>query len=212
MRRIAIGELNSSPEEILCLRELLAAGGVAAIPTETFYGLAADPKSEAGVRRVLEAKGRDKGKPLPVLFATRQQLEGLGVAAGPGLLKRFFEIWPAPLTVVLPLREPIAASGGLSTLAVRIPAARSAILLLESVGAVTGTSANRSGAPPLDDPDAVERAFSAHVDLLVDAGKTPGQRPSTILDATKEPPAVIRSGAFPWPPVGSDLSGLRSNH
>lgn len=202
MRRIAVGELNSSPEEIDRLRELLARGGLAAIPTETFYGLAADPKSERGVSRVFEVKGRDDGKPLPVLFATRQQLQDLGVAPRPGVLERFFEIWPAPLTVVLPLRAPIAASRGLSTLAVRIPAARQVILLLESVGAVTGTSANRSGMPPLDDPDAVQAALGDSIDLLVDAGKTPGESPSTLLDATVEPPVLIRPGAFPYPAAG----------
>ena len=198
MKRLPIGDLNASPTELTDLRALLAAGGVAGIPTETFYGLAANPKSEGGVERVYQAKGRDDGRPLPVLFGAREQLAHLGIMASQELLDRFFLIWPAPLTVVLPIERTIAASRGRLTLAVRMPAHRALILLLESIGAVTGTSANISGEPPLDDPDAVAAAFEARLDLLVDGGKTPGDKPTTLIDATVEPPAVLREGAHRW--------------
>jgi L-threonylcarbamoyladenylate synthase len=102
------------------------------------------------------------------------------------------------LTVVLPIERPLAASRGLATRAVRMPATRALILLLESIGAVTGTSANLSGERPLDDPDAVEAAFGSRIDLLVEGGKTPGGSPSTIVDATVEPNVVLRSGAHRW--------------
>ena len=198
MRRIPIAELNASAEELTNLRAMLAGGGVAALPTETFYGLAANPKSEGGVRRILEAKGRDDGKPLPVLFGTREQLAHLGVVAPAELLDRFFGIWPAPLTVVLPIERPLAASRGLTTLAVRMPATRTLILLLESVGAVTGTSANLSGEPPISDPDAVAAWLGGRIDLLVDGGQAPGGQPSTIIDVTVDPAAVLREGAYRW--------------
>ncbi len=199
LRRISLARLKGSPEEIRRLRALLSAGGVAALPTETFYGLAADPRSEDGVRRVLEAKGRDDRKPLPVVFATPGQLAGLGVAAPGALLDRYLALWPAPLTVVLPLEKPIAASRGLATLAVRIPGAPDLRALLEEIGAVTATSANRSDAPPLEDPDDVARAFEGRLDLLVDGGRTPGRLPSTLIDATVDPPVLLRRGAYPWP-------------
>ena len=64
---------------------------------------------------------------------------------------------------------------------------------------MTGTSANRSGAPPLSDPDAVEAGFRREIDVLVDGGRTPGGLPSTLLDATREPPVVLRRGAHLWP-------------
>ena len=198
MRRISIAELNASAEELTNLRAMLAGGGVAAIPTETFYGLATNPKSEGGVRRIVEAKGRDDSKPMPVLFATREQLEHLGIAAPAELLDRFFGIWPAPLTVVLPIERPIAASRGLSSLGLRMPAMRPLILLLESIGAVTGTSANLAGEPPLNDPDAVEAVLGSRIDLLVDGGATPGGYPSTIIDATVDPHVVLREGAHRW--------------
>lgn len=199
LRRISLARLKESPEEIGRLRALLSAGGIAAVPTETFYGLAADPKNEDGVRRIVEAKGRDDHKPLPVVFATLEQLAGLGVAAPRALIDRYLALWPAPLTVVLPLEQPIAASRGFSTLAVRIPADADLRSLLGAIGAVTATSANRSDAPALEDPDDVARVFGGRVDLLVDGGRTPGRLPSTIIDATVDPPVLLRRGAYPWP-------------
>lgn len=202
MRRLRLADLLASAEEVTRLTEILTRGGVAAIPTETFYALAADPLSERGVSRVFEIKGRDDGKPLLVLFSSRGNLERLGVAAEQRLLDHFFGIWPAPLTVVLPLRAPIAASRGSRTLAVRVPADEPVRRLLGAVGPLTGTSANRSGAPPFSDPDDVAAAVGVHLDLLLDGGPTPGGAPSTIVDATEDPPRVLRPGAFRWPGGG----------
>jgi len=187
-----------SEEEVAGLRDVLARGGVAAVPTETFYALAADPASEKGVSRVFEIKGRDDGKPLSVLVSSRDDLARLGVEAAPGLLDRLFDIWPAPLTVVLPLRAPIAASRGARTLAVRVPALKTVRRLLALTGPLTGTSANRSGRPPISDPDEVARELGADLDLLVDGGTTPGGAPSTIVDATLDPPRMLRAGAYAW--------------
>jgi L-threonylcarbamoyladenylate synthase len=200
VRRIELRDLLASPEEISRFREVLARGGVAALPTETFYALAADPTSERGVSRIFEFKGRDDGKPLLVLFSSRRQLEALGVSAHPDLLDRLFRLWPAPLTVVLPLSAPIPASRGSATLGVRMPAVAAVRRLLDAVGPLTGTSANRSGTPPLSSPDAVEEALGSDIDLIVDGGPTPGGEPSTVIDATREPPVVLRPGAFRWPP------------
>jgi L-threonylcarbamoyladenylate synthase len=198
VRRLRLRDVLASPQELASLRDFLARGGVAAVPTETFYALAADPTSECGVSRIFEIKGRDDGKPLLVLFSSREQLQALGISAPPDLLDRLFRLWPAPLTAVLPLRAPIAASRGLATLGVRMPGARGVRELLGAVGPLTGTSANRSGEPPMADPDELARGLGAHLDLLVDDGTTPGGAPSTIVDATVEPPRVLRSGAFTW--------------
>jgi L-threonylcarbamoyladenylate synthase len=196
---MAIASLVSSSAEIAQLRLLLRRGGVAAVPTETFYALAADPFNADAVERIFRIKGREDGHPLPVLFANRLDLEGLGVTADPGTLAVYFAVWPAPLTVVFPIRAPIAASRGVSTLGVRLPASRPLRELLAAVGPLTGTSANRSGSPPLCDPDAVEAGFRREIDVLVDGGQTPGGHPSTLLDATREPPVVLRRGAHAWP-------------
>jgi len=202
MRRISIEALTSAPEEIFRLRELFGNGGIAALPTETYYALAADPTSAVAIRRIFEAKGRDDGKPLPVLFGARLQLDRLGVQEPLAKIDHFFGIWPAALTVVLRIKEPIAASRGQKTLALRLPAAKKVRGLLAATGALTGTSLNRSGAQPLDNPDAVEGLFRRQIDVLIDGGKTPGGKPTTIIDATVDPPALLRAGAFAWPMRG----------
>lgn len=198
MRRVRLEELLGSPDERSGLVEVLARGGVAAIPTDTFYALACDPSSERGVARIFQIKRRDDGKPLPVLFSSRADLDRLGVEAAPRLLDRLFRLWPAPLTVVLPLRSEIAASRGSRTLAVRIPAAPAVRRVLDSFGPLTGTSANRSGQPPIFEPGEIVLQLGDDVDLLIDGGTTPGGAPSTIIDATMEPLRVLRAGAFAW--------------
>jgi L-threonylcarbamoyladenylate synthase len=200
VRRVRLEDLLASPDELSRLRDLLARGGVAAIPTETFYGLAADPMNERGVSRIFEIKGRDDGKPLLVLFSDREQLSELLVDGKHSRLDPFFRIWPAPLTVVVPIRRAIAASRGGGTLAIRIPALPEARNLLRAVGPLTGTSANRSGAEPMSSPDAVGEALGSDLDLLVDGGTTSGGAPSTIVDATVDPPRLLRAGACAWPP------------
>src|SRR5204863_1532333 len=106
---MAIASLVSSSDEIARLRGLLRQGGVAAVPTETFYALAADPFHAGAVERIFRIKGRGDDSPLPVLFADRRDLESLGVTADPDTLANYFAVWPAPLTVVFPIRTPIAA-------------------------------------------------------------------------------------------------------
>ena len=199
MRRVPLAALQSRGTAVDELAVALRAGAVLAIPTESFYVLAADPLCQKGVDRVLAVKGREPGKPLLVLCAGRSQLDGLGIAADAALLDRFFAIWPAPLTVVLALARPIPASCGAAALAVRVPAHEGLRSFLTCAGPVTGTSLNRSGQPACVDPDEIVKLFEGEVDVLVDCGKTPGGAPSTLLDATVDPPRVLREGAFAWP-------------
>lgn len=200
MRRVRIEALARGSAARRGLVADVRAGSVIAIPTESSYGLAVDPRSETAVRRVFAIKGRDGAKPLLVVAANRVQVEDLGVAASSETLDRFFALWPAPLTVTFSLRAPLPASAGAATLAVRVPAHPRLRDLLEDTGPLTATSLNRSGAAPCDDPDDAAREFAAEVDVLVDGGRTPGGPPSTLLDATVDPPRVLRAGAFPWPP------------
>jgi len=200
MRRVRIEALAPGSAALRGLVEDVRAGSVLAIPTESSYGLAVDPRNAAAVLRVFAIKGRDGAKPLLVVAANRGQLEDLGVSVSGERLERFLALWPAPLTVTLPLRTPLPASAGAATLAVRVPAHPELRDLLGATGPLTATSLNRSGAAPCEDPDEVERAFGSEVDVLVDAGRTSGGPPSTLLDATVEPPQVLRAGAFPWPP------------
>jgi L-threonylcarbamoyladenylate synthase len=200
MKRIGMGELLASRDQLAALRELLGCDGLAAIPTETFYALAASPFSPKAVAALFEVKGRPAEKALPVLFAGRDQLDRFGIAASPEVLDRFTALWPAPLTVIFETKTALPCAGGDHSLAVREPAHEELRRLLRETGPLTGTSANPSGMPPLSDPNEVALAFGEKIDLLVDGGASPGIRPSTLIDARFDPPRLLREGAFPWPP------------
>ena len=181
------------------LRDAIAGGAVAAIPTETFYGLAASPRSAAGCARIVAMKGRPGEKALPVVAASARDLEALGIDAAPDAVGRFAAIWPAPLTIVFALREPLACTAGERSLAVRIPAHERLRRLLAVTGPLTATSANVSGEAALVSAGRVADLFGVALDVVIDGGDTPGGLPSTIVDARFDPPRVVRPGAFPWP-------------
>lgn len=176
---------------------ILAGHGVAAIPTETFYGLGVDPFDGEAVERVFALKGRPSEKALPVVGASLEQLERL-VAVPPLWRGRLAAAWPAPLTVVLPAPARPAAAGGGSTLAVRVPGHALLRRLLEVVGPLTATSANRSGAPSLDRPDDVARALGPGLALLLDGGRVAGGAPSTLIGLAGDAARLLRPGA--WEP------------
>lgn len=184
------------------LAERLARGGVLAIPTESSYGLAVDPRNAEAVALVYRIKGRPPERPLPVVAAGVDQLAALGIDPRDPILVALGRLWPAPLTAVLPVARPLPASAGSATLAVRVPAHRRLRRLLAEIGPVTATSANPSGEAPVLDPEAAA-ALVAGVDAaVVDDGRLPGGPPSTLVaplpgagfDGRFE---VLREGAFP---------------
>ncbi|MEM7354932.1 MAG: Sua5/YciO/YrdC/YwlC family protein [Acidobacteriota bacterium] len=188
------------------LRRLLAAGGVLAIPTESSYGLAADPRSERGVAAIFAIKGREPRKPLPVVAADVEQVLALGIDANCGSLQAVAPLWPAPLTVLLPIAEPLAAAAGGATLAVRIPAHRRLRLLLGELGlALTATSANRSGDPPILEPRALEPLLERSA-IIVDDGSLSGGPPSTLVDWPDGEMQILRQGAYRHDLLAAQLS------
>jgi len=173
-----------------------AEGGVVLLPTETFYGLTANPFDRGAVARVLAAKGRPPELALPVLCADWQQLEAL--AEVPQAHRpRLSRIWPGALTVVLPCRAPLPAAPA-GSLAVRIPGHALLRAVLYLSGPLTGTSANRHGSPPCVDPDEALASLVEAPDLVLDGGRTPGGAPSTLVDLTGAEPRVLREGAVRW--------------
>lgn len=175
------------------IARILRDGKVALLPTDTIYGLHAVATDPAAVERVVAIKGRQETKPFVVIAATIEQLGQLGISADPELLQDLAAIWPAPLTAILPLREPIPASRGAATLAVRIPALDWLRELAQRTGPLVSTSANRSGDPPVDSPSAFARDLQDQVDAIIDAGIRAG-KPSAILDLTGPEPRLVREG------------------
>ncbi len=176
---------------------LLGRGGLIAFPTESSYGLGADPQSAAGVAAVYRLKGREADKPLPVVAAAVEQLLALGVAADSPGLAWARSRWPAALTVVLPLAAPVAASAGRREIAARIPAHPELRALLARLGhGLTATSANPSGSPPLVDPEEVASwLLGQPVEAaVIDGGRLPGGPPSTLVDWSPGGPRLLRAG------------------
>jgi L-threonylcarbamoyladenylate synthase len=178
------------------LARIVRGGGLLAIPTESSYGLAVDPRSSAGVGRVYAIKGRERGKPLPVVAATIEQLADLGVDLTHPLIDWARDHWPAALSVVVPLAAELPASGGSMTLAVRIPQHRELRRLLIATGPLTATSANRSGEPPILDPASLLPLLEEQIAVLVDAGKLSGGQPSTLISWHDGRRRVLRHGAW----------------
>jgi L-threonylcarbamoyladenylate synthase len=180
------------------LRGLLRRGGVLAIPTESSYGLGADPRNPAGVETVYRIKGREGGKPLPVVVADRAQLGGLGIDPGLPILEALFACWPGPLTAVLPLAQPLPASAGEKSLAVRVPGHAGLRALLAELGhGLTATSANRSGGEPILDPAELQSLLAGEEAVVVDGGVLPGGPPSTLVAIEERGAVVLRTGSYP---------------
>src|SRR5689334_7564417 len=123
---------------------LLGRGGIVVLPTDTIYGLHAIATNDDVVARLANAKGRDDAKPFIVIGGSIAQLEEIGIEISPELRPQLESLWPAPLTAVLPLRHPVAASRGAASLAVRITARAWLQNLLARTGPLASTSANRS--------------------------------------------------------------------
>lgn len=192
------------------LREILDRGGVLAIPTESSYGLAADPWNRRGVETIYRIKGRDRDKPLPVVVADVAGLPGLGIDPDLPILSRLARVWPAALTAVLPLAEPRdalpAAAAGQPSLAVRVPAVPELRDLLRELGPLTATSANPSGGAPILDPDEAMELLASFDAAVIDGGRLVGGAPSTLVRWGAAGLEVLRSGRA----AGSVLEELES--
>jgi L-threonylcarbamoyladenylate synthase len=188
-------------EPVEPLAACLDRGGVLAVPTESSYALAADPWNPAGVAAIYRIKHREAGKPLPVVAAGLHQLAGLGIAPDLPILRRLSRVWPAPVTVALPLARPLAATAaaaGAGTLAVRIPDHPRLRALLEALDRpLTATSANPSGGAPARTPEEAAALLAGEEAWVVDGGRLPGGPPSTLVAWTPAGLEVLRPGRFP---------------
>ncbi|WP_447972426.1 L-threonylcarbamoyladenylate synthase [Nitrospira sp. Kam-Ns4a] len=169
--------------------------GVLAIPTESFYALAASPTDEEAVRRVCSIKGRGDGKPILVLVGAREQMRELAFGVGrvaQCLMDRF---WPGPLTIVVPAAPglPATLTAGTGTVGIRLVGLPALARLLRVVGPLTGTSANRTGQPPMRSAAEVQAQLGGELDLIVDSGPTPGGFPSTVVTTVGQV-RVLREG------------------
>lgn len=204
MLRIPVTAAEPDREAIGLAASVLRGGGVAAIPTDTLYGLAANPFDAVAINTLFTIKRRDHGMALPLVAADLEQVQSALGRLSPLAARLARAFWPGPLTLVVPAPETLAVevTGGTGTVGVRVPACEVTRALCAAARMpLTATSANLSGEPPTSDPDEVATAFGARLDVLVDAGRTAGGPPSTIVDVTGSEPRLIRPGAISWDAV-----------
>ena len=178
------------------VKQTIVGGGIVAIPTETFYGLGVNPFSRQAVERLLRVKERPHGKPILLLIGAREQLPLLTEVVDPAATVLMDAFWPGPLTILYPARSslPTNLTAGTNMVGVRLTSLDQLQDILRRVGPLTGTSANRSGDQPVTTAGEVLELLGCDVDLVIDAGRTPGQLPSTVVD-TRGAVRVIREGA-----------------
>lgn len=189
---------------------MLAAGGVVALPTETFYGLAADAFQAEALGRVNALKGKTAADPILLLLSDREQAAQVTDAVPAlfdGLASRF---WPGPLTLVVPAapRVPREVTAGSGTVAVRVPGLGLPRFLAGALGRpISGVSANRTTRTPCRTAGEVAAAFEEGLEMILDGGPAHGGAPSTILDLCASPPRVIREGLLPLSALRPFLGG-----
>ncbi len=195
--RIDFASESAAQAAVSIVSQVLTGGGVVLLPTETFYGLAAMPGDSLAVDRIRRMKGRPSDMAFPVLCANWNQVE-TAVEVPRQYRSILTDLWPGAITVVLPGRnwKPAASSDG--SLAVRIPDHPVLCRLLEEVGPVTGTSANRHGAAPCRTVFEALNSLLEDPDLVLDGGPTFGGKSSTLVDLRPQPPRVLRKGPVVW--------------
>ena len=174
----------------------LKSGGIIAIPTDTVYGLAADPFNADAVQRLYTIKGRPDGKPIPLILSSVADIHSFSQ----NLPEFFFHLtdrfWPGGLTIIVEAKNllPVLTAGG-TTVGVRIPDNPLLLQILRTFGGPAAvTSANLSGEPPATSPEEIDEELASRIDMIVDGGKTPGPIPSTVYDLSVSPPLVRRPG------------------
>lgn len=193
--------LTTELEDILKAGEIIRRGGLVAFPTETVYGLGANALDPEAVRSVYAAKGRPSDNPMIVHISELSELEPLIKGGLAGLSddarKVMDSFWPGPLTIVLPKADsvPDATTGGLDTVAVRMPSNRTAYMLIAaSLRPVAAPSANLSGRPSPTTADDVLEDMDGRIDAVIMGEQCDVGIESTVLDLTGEVPMILRPG------------------
>ncbi len=186
-------------EELAEAAGILRKGGLVAFPTETVYGLGANGLDEEAAKKIYAAKGRPSDNPLIAHISAPEELEALA-AEIPCFAKRLMELyWPGPLTMVFKKKEivPYGTTGGLDTVAVRMPSDPIARALIRLAGVpVAAPSANRSGRPSPTTADHVWQDMAGRIEMIIDGGPVGIGVESTIVDVTGPVPVILRPGAI----------------
>lgn len=178
--------------------EIIKNGGLIGYPTETVYGLGADPHNAEAIQKIFIAKGRAEDKGIILLIRGVDDLSTLVRAISPTAQILIEAFWPGPLTLVFRANRDLSPAllGGRDTIALRHSSSPIATQLLTVLGGpLTSTSANRSTEPPARSTCEVENALGEHLDLIIDGGPSASIIPSTLIDVSTDSAILLREGA-----------------
>ena len=196
VRRLSYSQIDETMIEEA--GRIIRKGGLVAFPTETVYGLGGDALNPESSKKIYAAKGRPSDNPLIVHIADKRDLHRI-VREVPEKAKKLMEaFWPGPLTMIFYKNElvPQATTGGLDTVAVRMPSDRIAAAFIRAAGGfVAAPSANVSGRPSTTTAAHVEEDLSGRIEMILDGGQAVIGLESTIVDMSVEPPVILRPGA-----------------
>ncbi len=177
---------------------ILRQGGIVAYPTDTVYGLGASAGLTQAVERIYQVKKRPRNMPLPLLLADPSRVTGLAESVPSVARQLIRNFWPGALTLVLPASSSVPGiiTAGGKTVALRVPAHPVPVALVKGLEApLVGTSANLSGQPSSLTADEVRSQLGTKIDFVIDGGRCPGGRESTLVDLTGNTPLILREGA-----------------
>lgn len=182
---------------LLAAQAALETGKLVVLPTDTVYGLAADAFSPRAVQNLLDAKGRGRDMPPPVLIGSPTTLDALAVDVPAWLRTAVEALWPGPLTVICHQQPSLDWDLGEThnTVAIRMPADQRALALLKQTGPLAVSSANTTGDPAALTVEQAQDMLGGRVAVYLDGGPSQSGVPSTILDATGATARVLRQGA-----------------
>lgn len=196
-RIVQIDENHIDGEVIREAGEILKRGGLVAFPTETVYGLGGDALNGESSAKIYEAKGRPSDNPLIVHIADMEALPHIAARIPEAAYRLAREFWPGPLTMIFQKTDavPKATTGGLDTVAVRMPSNRIAAELIRAAGGyIAAPSANRSGRPSPTVARYVVEDLDGRVDMIIDGGASDIGLESTIIDLSEDEPMILRPG------------------
>ena len=194
---IVIDEQSNLENSLKVPAEILSQNGTVIFPTETVYGLGANALDDAAVKKIYEAKGRPSDNPLIVHITDISMLSQLAIHIRPYVYELVHAFWPGPITFILEKHPDISAkvTGGLNTIAVRMPNNKIATKLIQLSGKpIAAPSANRSGKPSPTSGKFVVKDMMSRVDCIIDGGECEVGLESTVVDVTGEVPIVLRPG------------------
>jgi len=200
METIILNNINEENDlRLKKAAQVLQDGGTVVFPTETVYGLGANALDENAIKKIYKAKGRPSDNPLIVHISNNEQLDALVEEVTEDAKKVIDTFWPGPITIILKKKSSVLdiVTGGLDTVAVRMPANKIAFKIIELCGIpIAAPSANLSGKPSPTVEEHVITDLDGRVDVIVCGGKTVHGLESTVLDLTSTPPLILRPGSI----------------